>query len=326
MLILVACTDMGLTTIIVSEGSHRIEGSLRKGSINMINENIKKYRKKKGISQEEMAVKLNVVRQTVSKWENGLSVPDADVLIHIAELLEVSVSQLLGTEGNSDVNTDLSEELAKLNEQLAEKKQKEKLLLQANKIRGVILFLSFLAMLIALIVKNEIISTLLVSLCVLVAVVVLYRNLALLTSITTNDLKIGVLRISTFFNIGVLIVGILVTILTAFDVITFTENGEKMFAMLIVSCVILFAGIISPKLQFNRHTGLRLPWTVQDEETWNIAHRIIGYISLPVVLLYLACTWTIHNFEIVTLCIMLIWIGVPGVVSYLFFRKKVNGR
>ena len=47
----------------------------------MINENIKHFRKTRGMSQEEMAVKLNVVRQTVSKWEKGLSVPDADVLI-----------------------------------------------------------------------------------------------------------------------------------------------------------------------------------------------------------------------------------------------------
>lgn len=61
----------------------------------MINENIKHFRKTRGMSQEEMAVKLNVVRQTVSKWEKGLSVPDADVLIEMANLLDVSVSQLL---------------------------------------------------------------------------------------------------------------------------------------------------------------------------------------------------------------------------------------
>jgi len=182
-------------------------------------------------------------------------------------------------------------------------------------------------MLIALIAENEIVSILLVSFCLLVAVVVLYRNLALLTSVTTNNMKIGVLRITTLFDIGVLIIGILVSLLTAFDVITFTGNGEKMLAMLLISCVILFAGIISPKkLPFSRHTGLRLPWTVQDEETWNIAHKIVGYISLPIVLLYLACAWTIQNFEAVTLCVMFIWIGVPGVISYLFFRKKVNGR
>ena len=62
----------------------------------MIHENIKHFRKAKGLSQEELAVKLHVVRQTVSKWENGLSVPDADVLIRLANVLGVSISQLLG--------------------------------------------------------------------------------------------------------------------------------------------------------------------------------------------------------------------------------------
>ena len=66
--------------------------------LRMINDNIKRYRKEKGYSQEEMAVKLHVVRQTVSKWENGRSVPDAEVLIRIAEILDVSVHDLLGIE------------------------------------------------------------------------------------------------------------------------------------------------------------------------------------------------------------------------------------
>ncbi len=291
----------------------------------MINDNIKHFRKAKGISQEEMAVRLNVVRQTVSKWENGLSVPDADVLIHMANLLDVSVSQLLGIEVDNTNTENLSEELAKLNEQLAKKKQKEKLVLQANQKRGLILGFSFLTMLVALLVENEIVSILLVGVCTLMAVIVLYRNLALLTSITTDDLRIGTLRVTTFFNIGILAVGIAFAILVAFDLITFSENGEKMFAMALVSCVILFAGIVSPKLPFSRHTGLRLPWTVQDEDTWNIAHRIVGYISLPVVLLYIASTWTISNFEIVTLCTMIVWIGIPGVISYIYFNKKFRG-
>ena len=58
----------------------------------MLNENIKIIRKSKGLSQEELAVRLNVVRQTISKWENGLSVPDADMLISISEVLETPVS------------------------------------------------------------------------------------------------------------------------------------------------------------------------------------------------------------------------------------------
>ena len=62
----------------------------------MLNETIKAIRKSKGLSQEELAIKLNVVRQTISKWEQGLSVPDSDMLISISEALETSVSTLLG--------------------------------------------------------------------------------------------------------------------------------------------------------------------------------------------------------------------------------------
>ena len=62
----------------------------------MLNENIKNLRKAKGLSQEELAIKLNVVRQTVSKWEKGLSVPDSNLLISLADELDTSVSILLG--------------------------------------------------------------------------------------------------------------------------------------------------------------------------------------------------------------------------------------
>ena len=60
----------------------------------MFSENLKQIRKEKGISQEELAARLNVVRQTISKWEKGLSVPDAELLIKLSEILETSVGYL----------------------------------------------------------------------------------------------------------------------------------------------------------------------------------------------------------------------------------------
>ena len=99
----------------------------------MLNENIRNLRKAKGLSQEELAIKLNVVRQTISKWEKGLSVPDAGVLIHMAELLDVSVGSLLDIETDSSDNLNLSEELEQLNEQLEKKNRWEKLVMQAGK-------------------------------------------------------------------------------------------------------------------------------------------------------------------------------------------------
>ncbi len=91
----------------------------------MLNENIKAIRKSKGLSQEELAVKLNVVRQTISKWEKGLSVPDSDMLISISEVLETSVGTLLGdtiAEETPDDIKALSEKLEVINLQLARKK------------------------------------------------------------------------------------------------------------------------------------------------------------------------------------------------------------
>lgn len=292
----------------------------------MISDNIKRFRKAKGISQEEMAARLNVVRQTVSKWENGLSVPDADVLIDMADLLGVSVNQLLGLEEENNRNENLSMELARLKEQLEKQDQKEKLQLQVSRKRGFILALSFITMVIAMSVKNDLVSIILVGGCMLAATAILYRNLSLFTSVKNDDGRVGIMRITVIFNTVILVIGIVVAFLNVSNVITFSEDGEKMFAMIFVSCIMIFAGIVCPKLPYNRYIGLRLPWTVQDEDTWNIAHRILGYISIPVVLLYIACTWTIQDFKAVSVAIMITWIGIPGGISYVHFHKKYHGK
>ena len=97
----------------------------------MIGENIKTLRKEKGYSQETLALQLNVVRQTVSKWEKGLSVPDAEMLERLAEVLEVSPGALLGSSKGTDEagakaepvekidTTEIANQLAILNENLA---------------------------------------------------------------------------------------------------------------------------------------------------------------------------------------------------------------
>ena len=91
----------------------------------MLNENIKAIRNSKGLSQEELAIKLNVVRQTISKWEKGLSVPDSNMLISISEVLETPVSTLLGetvVESKVDDLKAISEKLEIINLQLAQRK------------------------------------------------------------------------------------------------------------------------------------------------------------------------------------------------------------
>ena len=98
----------------------------------MLGENIRILRKRKGYSQETLAQQLHVVRQTVSKWEKGLSVPDAQMLSRLAELLEVSVSDLLGSkaaDAEEEREPDLqaiAQQLAILNDQLAASSARKK--------------------------------------------------------------------------------------------------------------------------------------------------------------------------------------------------------
>lgn len=94
----------------------------------MFTENLKAVRKMRGLTQEELAVRLHVVRQTVSKWEKGLSVPDADMLIKIAELFEISVSELLGANMEPEATkNEVAEQLSRINEQLAIKNRRAKM-------------------------------------------------------------------------------------------------------------------------------------------------------------------------------------------------------
>lgn len=93
----------------------------------MFGENLKTLRKQKGFSQEELATRLHVVRQTISKWEKELSVPDADTLIRLAEILDVSVSELLGEKiEKENAVSDVAEQLSKINEQLAIKNRRSR--------------------------------------------------------------------------------------------------------------------------------------------------------------------------------------------------------
>ncbi len=339
----------------------------------MIGDNMKYYRKERGLSQEELAAQLHVVRQTVSKWEKSLSVPDAEVLMRMAEVLEVSVSELLGVGEPRAIVTDgrvsehvqtisidgqilenpeesgavarvqenplgsggdgremewsvdmLTAELARVNEELAGRIQKERRMQQVGQVRNRILFLSFVVMLVALTMKNELLSIGLSGGCLLAVTGTLYRNLALLSDLSEDDVRLKTLKLTTVVNVVSLAVGILAAVFVKTELVSVSEGGEKLFALLFISCIMVFGGMVSPKLPFTRHTGLRLPWTVRDEGTWNVAHRVLGYISLPLVLVYIAAAWTVPDFEFVTTAVMLAWIGIPGVISYVYYRKKMG--
>ena len=113
----------------------------------MLKDNLKQLRKSKGLTQEEMALKLNVVRQTISKWEKGLSVPDSEMLIEIANQFEVPVATLLGEtvepSDPPDTIQSISERLTLINERLAKNAETKRKALKGVSIAGILLVLLY---------------------------------------------------------------------------------------------------------------------------------------------------------------------------------------
>ena len=150
----------------------------------MLNENIKAIRRSKGFSQEELAVRLNVVRQTISKWEQGLSVPDSDMLLSISEALETPVSILLGetvVEPEVDDLKAISKKLEIINLQLAQRKTTRMKILHWLLISVCVTIVTIFALSIHLIsLRMKILHWLLILLCM--AIVAIFVVLILLNS------------------------------------------------------------------------------------------------------------------------------------------------
>ena len=292
----------------------------------MLGDNIKKYRRERGYTQEELSAKLHVVRQTLSKWENNASVPDAEVLIRISRALEVPVSVLLDLTPEEET-VDLTDELARVNEELAERNQQLQRNTLASQKRGQIVFLSFAALMVVILVDNPLASLLLVGACIALSLLILYRNLSLFSESAVSLSQMKALKVVTIFNAVFLIVLLAVCGLLQAQVITLTAQQEQWLLMGVFSGLFLFFGALSPRLPYQRHTGLRLPWTVRDEDTWNLAHRIIGVISLPLTLLYLAAAFSVSDMELIgtiSVIALMLYIGIPGVISLVFFWRKYH--
>lgn len=192
--------------------------------------------------------------------------------------------------------------------------------MKTAELRWMLLIFSLLGLLSAVFIPFPVLK--LALLCALSAacLVILYRNMDSLTGYSEENPKNRTMKWITVFN-GVLL-------LLCIGVVWLGENGylgnvsEEWLAVALVSVVMVVLGNLAPKIPFNRYTGLRLPWTVRDEDTWRLAHRILGYISFPLVFLYGALLLCGVEIGTATGVVIFSWIIIPGGISFLFFRRK----
>lgn len=192
--------------------------------------------------------------------------------------------------------------------------------MKTAELRWMLLIFSLLGLLSAVFIPFPVLK--LALLCALSAacLVILYRNMDSLTGYSEENPKNRTMKWITVFNGALLLLCI--------GAVWLGENGylgnvsEEWLAVALVSVVMVVLGNLAPKIPFNRYTGLRLPWTVRDEDTWRLAHRILGYISFPLVFLYGALLLCGVEIGTATGVVIFSWIVIPGGISFLFYRRK----
>lgn len=288
----------------------------------MLSENIKNYRKSANMSQEELAMQLHIVRQTLSKWENALSVSDADQLISLAKILHVGVNDLLGTEiKDPDDIKELAKALADANEEIARYAEKERLHQEAGKVRGTIIWITLIGIVLIHMIRNDTAAIILSAIVGISVLLILYKNLTLLSIDFNGSDTSNSIRFITIFNILLIAVIATAAILLKKGVFHLSENQEELIAAGIISAVILITGTIAPRIPYNRHTGLRLPWTIANKRAWNIAHQTLSVISVPLSLIYISLVFFTGKMETVTIMTVALWIGIPGIISLVSFYR-----
>ena len=194
--------------------------------------------------------------------------------------------------------------------------------MKENRERIFLNVLSVLGMGLSLIIQEEIASVLAVLICAFAALAVLYRKLPQLSGISEDNPKGKTLRFVTVFNVLLLGGAVIFAVLVERGVLVLTETQARLVLPVLFAVVILVFGNVAPKLPHNRYTGLRLPWTVRDEESWLIAHRLLGYLSFPCGILCFAGVTGRRASVYIPLIALFVWILIPSVLSLLFFYKK----
>lgn len=194
--------------------------------------------------------------------------------------------------------------------------------MNVTKSRVIIGTCSLAILILSLVLDGELIPMLLILGFALIALIVLYRDLPNLSNVSEDNPKAKTLRNVTIFSICVLVILIPTCALLDKGIIQLTPYQETLLVPILIATLIIGIGNFAPKLPCNRYTGLRLPWTVYDEDTWIVAHRLLGRLSLPCGILCFAGVGSLERGAFISVTMALLWMGIPSVVSYIYFYRK----
>lgn len=170
--------------------------------------------------------------------------------------------------------------------------------------------------------ENNLSFTVVVALAI-ISMIILDIKASKVSNLSEGNPKIKTMRFLNRLSMLVFTGFYLLTIMPQTKDLLNLKNNDIVIVTL-VSILIMVFGNSAPKIPFNRYLGLRLPWTIRDEDTWKLAHKILGYISFPVAIIMFISAFFFKIETSSTICI-LFWIIIPGSYSFIFYYKKMKG-
>ncbi|MDM0465138.1 SdpI family protein [Clostridium perfringens] len=172
-------------------------------------------------------------------------------------------------------------------------------------------------------VKESNLTISIIGAVVIFTLIIFDVNVPKIAKLSEENVKIKTMRTLNRLTILIIIIGCMFSILSPIK----SSLDPKINEILLVglcSIFIMFFGNLAPKIPFNRYMGLRLPWTVRDEDTWRVAHRILGYVSFPIGIVMFVLSF-FFKVETIVVTGILTWIIIPSIYSLVFYYKKIKG-
>ena len=155
---------------------------------------------------------------------------------------------------------------------------------------------------------------------ILIALIVLDLKAPQITNLSVDNPKVKTIRAINRMTILIITLIYVTIVLSPKELELLIEDNEVIVVGLL-SLFMMIIGNLSPKIPFNRYLGLRLPWTIRDEDTWKVAHRIMGYISFPIAIFQFILIFY-YSLETAVRLGILTWIIIPSVYSLWFYYRK----
>lgn len=172
-------------------------------------------------------------------------------------------------------------------------------------------------------VKESNLTISIIGTVVIFTLIIFDVNAPKIAKLSKGNVKIKTMRTLNRLTILIIIIGCMFSILSPIKISLDPKTNEILLVGL-CSIFIMFFGNLAPKIPFNRYMGLRLPWTVRDEDTWRVAHRILGYVSFPIGIVMFVLSF-FFKIETIVVTGVLTWIIIPSIYSLVFYYKKIKG-